>query len=56
MVSRLVCFTVLFVFLLGCGADDPEAPGEEVVSETWKELKDIGKECTATGNLDHSLI
>ena len=36
MVSRFVCFTALF--LLGCGADDPEVPGEEVVSETWKEL------------------
>ena len=29
--------------LLGCGGDDPTTPGEEVVSDKWKEPKDIGK-------------
>ena len=34
----------LGISLLGCGAEVPSEPGEEVVSDKWVDPKDIGKE------------
>ena len=34
----------LSISLLGCGAEVPSEPGEEVVSDKWIDPKDIGKE------------
>ena len=48
MYCRNFCSILLIVFLgislLGCGAEVPSEPGEEVVSDKWVDPKDIGKE------------
>ena len=48
MYCRNFCSLLLIVFLgfslIGCGAEVPSEPGEEVVTDKWVDPKDIGKE------------
>ena len=48
MYYRNFCSLVMIVFFgfswIGCGAEVPSEPGEEVVSDKWIDPKDIGKE------------
>ena len=41
-----VCFVLFALALGGCGGDEVAAPGEEVVTNKWKDPVDIGKEYT----------